>query len=160
MRLAELLLALPALAAAGTAGAAITCVGSDISLYLGTYESFRETPLDSSTTFVVTCSRTGGGAGSATVTIALGTSFTSGSIATRALRHSGSTDQLKYNLYRDAFRNQVWGNTLGVNSVSQVVRVPNNGSATATFTIFSRIEALQDVRVGGYGDFVTATVNF
>lgn len=153
------LLAAVALATCMPAAAAITCNGSNVAFSLGTYESFQQTVLDSSGIFTVTCTRVGG-APTVTVTVAIGPSLNSGTVATRQLRLAAGADLLAYNVYRDISRSLVWGNTAGTDTVSQTLTVPNNASLEATFTLFGRIDPLQDVRPGGYFDTLTATVEF
>jgi spore coat protein U-like protein len=148
-----------ALGAAGPAIAATTCNGGNASLSLGTYSGFQSTPLDSSGVFMVTCTRSGGPP-TTTVNLGIGPSSVSGTIATRQVRLVAGTDTLTYNLYRDAGRTLVWGNTVGTNTVSQNISLGNNTSGSLTFTIFGRIDALQDVRAGTYNDSLTVTVTF
>lgn len=159
MRPDRAIVAAALLAAAFPAQAAITCSGSNVELTLGTYVSFQSTALDSTGIFSVTCTRAGGPA-AVTVSVALGPSGHSGAIATRQMRLDGGSDLLDYNIYRDISRLQVWGNTPGINAVSRTVNVPNNASRTETFTLFARIDPLQDVRIGQYRDSLTVTVQF
>jgi spore coat protein U-like protein len=148
-----------ALGAALPASAAFTCSGSNVSMSLGAYNGFQATDLDSSGVLVVTCRRNGGGS-TTTITVGIGPSAVSGSIATRRLRLAAGTDVLGYNLFRDAGRSLVWGQTVGVNTVSQNISLSNNASGTLSFTLFGRITALQDVRAGTYNDTLTMTVTF
>ena len=159
MWLARSLFAIVAACALPAAAQVTTCSGSNAGFSLGTYDAFRSTPLDSSTSFVVTCSRHGG-PGSDLVSVGFGPSLNSGTIATRQLKITAGTDLLTYNLYRDAGRALVWGNTVGTDTVSQSISLANNTSGNLTFTIFGRINALQDVRAGDYADTVTITVTF
>lgn len=155
-RLVFLLLA----AVAVPAGAQVTtCNGSNVAMSLGNYDSYQSTPADSSATFVVTCTRSGGPSGTL-VTVGLGPSLNSGTIATRRVKHTTAADQLAYNIYRDPARLLVWGSTAGVDAVSQTITLSNNTSGTITFTLYGRINALQDVRPGTYNDTVTITVTF
>ena len=80
--------------------------------------------------------------------------------ASRRLRLTTGSDTLNYNIYRDAGRQLVWGNTPGVDTGTQTIAVPNNGSASVTFTLFGRIDALQEIRPGNYTDALTVTVTF
>ena len=142
------------------AGAQVTtCNGSNIALTLGNYDSYQSVPKDASAIFTVTCTRSGGPP-TTTVTLGLGPSLNSGTVASRQLKLTSGTDLLNYNLYRDAGRSLVWGNTIGTNTLSQTLSIPNNTSGTLTFTLFGRIDALQDVRPGTYTDSLTATVSF
>jgi spore coat protein U-like protein len=143
----------------GAVAQVTTCSASNTSLSLGSYPSFNATAVDSSGTFIVTCSRSGG-PGSTNVTVGFGPSFNSGSISTRQLKLTSGSDLLSYNLYRDATRLAVWGQTAGVDTVTQSINLANNTSGTLTFNIFGRINALQDVRAGIFNDQLTITVIF
>ena len=136
-----------------------TCTGSNTNLSMGIYPSFNATAVDSSVSLVVMCTRRGGPQ-NISVTAGIGASANSGSITTRQLKLNTGTDLLAYNLYRDASRLSVWGNTVGVDTMTQSVSIPNNSSRPVTFTIFGRIASLQDVRAGDYGDRVVVTVTF
>lgn len=126
---------------------------------LGVYDGFNPAPTDSSGVFMVTCARDGGPP-TTTITMAIGPSQTSGGIANRAARHATAPDLLSYNLYRDASRLQVWGNTPGTNTLSRSITLPNKTSGTLSFTLFGRIDPLQDVRAGAYSDRLTVTISF
>ena len=93
------------------------------------------------------------------VTLAFGPSATSGSSSTRSMRQ-GSGNSVTYNLYRDSSRGLVWGQTPGVDTVTQSLSIPNKSTASTTFTIFGRIGALQNVSTGSYADSVVATVSY
>jgi spore coat protein U-like protein len=159
MRVEPFVLVLGLAAASPVAAQVTTCVGGGISYSLGLYESYQSTHLDSSANVAVNCTRRGG-PGNATVTISLGPSATSGSIATRRLRGAVGGDLLDYNFYRDAGRTQVWGDTPGVNTVAQTQHIANNATLAFSFTIFGRINALQDVRPGNYSDTLLLTIDF
>ncbi len=138
--------------------AATTCTASNLAMSLGTY-ALNATPLDSSAVLVVSCARSGGPA-TTTVTVGIGPSLNTGGVMNRALKLATGSDLLAYNLYRDAGRTLVWGNAVGGNTVGQQVTLGNNASGTLTFTIFGRIDALQDVRAGAYADALTLTITF
>jgi spore coat protein U domain-containing protein, fimbrial subunit CupE1/2/3/6 len=151
-------LALVALCLIPCAGfCATTCSMAAGKLVFGVYDVFSTVSLDSTVTLVVTCRRDGGPANS-TISIAIGPSATGGSIANRRMQTSGGADILSYNLFRDAARTIVWGNTAGADTFVQTITVPNKGSTQITATIFARIPAVQDVRIGTYSDIVMATV--
>jgi spore coat protein U-like protein len=141
------------------AAAVLTCSGSSVALSLGVYDSYQATALDASTVFTVTCNRVGGPQHNP-VTVGIGPSANSGTVATRRLKLTTGSDTLNYNLYRDAGRQMVWGNTPGIDAGTQTISVPNNGSASVTFTLFGRIDALQEIRPGNYTDALTVTVTF
>lgn len=143
--------------APGLGMGATSCSLASENLAFGTYDVFGSASLDSSATLVVTCHRAGGAPNSA-LDIAIGPSASSGTIASRRLQTAGGVDYLGYNLFRDVTRTAVWGNTSAVDTLVQTISVPNNGSAQVSATIFGRIPAGQDVRMGIYLDSVTITV--
>jgi len=144
-------------AACAPAWAVTTCSGGNVSLGFGAYDYFQAGPSDVQIPFVVTCTRVGGPP-STSVTVALGPSIISGTIANRQM--TGGIDRLDYNIYRDATRLSVWGNTTGTDTMSQTVTLANGASGSLTFTLFGRLPAAQDVRAGIYTDSVLVTVTF
>jgi spore coat protein U domain-containing protein, fimbrial subunit CupE1/2/3/6 len=144
---------------APAAAASISCVGSGIGMSLGTYLGDTSAPVDSIGSFRLNCTRNGG-ASTIPVTMGIGASASTGSITARALHWLGGPDLLHYNIYRDATRLSVWGQTIGVDTVTQTVTVPDRGSATLTFTLFGRIDPLQNVHVGTYADALVIIITF
>ena len=124
----------------------------------GIYQDGSSVPKDTTASVTISCARNSGPQ-NLTLTLSLGPSATSGSISTRSLREGGGTT-ITYNLYRDSSRGLVWGQTPGVDTVTQPLSIPNNSSALSTFTIFGRIGALQNASVGTYADSVVATVSY
>lgn len=123
----------------------------------GQYETFSATPLDTLTNIRVTCERNGGPQ-NVTLTMRLGQGGNGTSATTRRMRQVGGTDFLSYGLYRDVSRSSAWGVSDGVDTVSQGISVPNNGTQSTTFVIYGRIPALQDVSAGSYADSVEITL--
>jgi spore coat protein U-like protein len=81
-----------------------------------------------------------------------------GTLAARAMRRG--SDLLRYNLYRDAARTQVWGDgTAGSLQVGDayVLTIPAENRA---YTVYGRIFSGQGVRVGAYHDRIVVTLNF
>ena len=72
----------------------------------------------------------------------------------------GGADVLNYNVYLDAGRISVWGNTTGVDTASTTINVPMKSPASATFTFYGRIFALQNITPGTYSDSLLITVNY
>jgi spore coat protein U-like protein len=153
----ELLLA-AALLAPGSAAAITTCSGSNVVLPFGPYDVLSPSPAQTQGDFVVTCSRVGGPQNTV-LTVSIGPSATSGSVASRQMRHANG-DRLAYNVFREAARISVWGQTAAVDTVARTISVPNNASATAAFTLFGRIPAQQDARIGAYTDSLVITVSY
>ena len=136
-----------------------TCRFSSVTgIAFGLYDDTSSTPRDTTANIVVNCTRNGGPP-NVNVTLALGPSATSGSSSTRSLRQGGG-NSITYNLYRDSSRGSIWGQTPGVDTVTQSLSIPNKSTATTTFTIFGRIGELQSASVGTYGDSVVATVSY
>jgi spore coat protein U-like protein len=70
-----------------------------------------------------------------------------------------SSNQLFYNLFLDAARTIVWGDgTGGTQFYFSQNPQPNNQNISVP--IYGRMPALQDVKVGNYGDTITVTLNF
>lgn len=79
-----------------------------------------------------------------------------GSGATVAARKmSNGADTVTYSLYSDAGRTTVWGNTIGVNTVS------GTGSGAAQdFTVYGRVPPQTTPAAASYADTVTVTVTY
>ncbi len=159
-RLPERLLAAVLIAALPQAVLAVTsCSASSASMGLGTYRGDSSAPADSVGTVVMRCTRDGGPQ-SVAITLALGPSATSGTIAGRQLLQAGGGDRLSYNLYRDVLRQNVWGGAVGVDTVTQAVSIPNKSTVDVTFNIYGRMPGLQSVYIGSYGDSLLMTVSY
>lgn len=146
-------LALPSLQAA----ALTTCSGSNVSLLFGVYDVLNASPTDTQADYLVTCTRSGGPQNTQ-LTISIGSSATSGTVANRQMLRAGGTERMDYNIFRDSARGSVWGQTVGTDTVTRTISVPNNGSNTLSIPLFGRIAPGQDLRIGGYGDALTITV--
>lgn len=78
---------------------------------------------------------------------------TAGDVTTRRMT-DGSSHYIGYQMYSDAGRSTVWGNTVSTNTV--------NGMAVGgaqTFTVYGRVPP-QNPRAGSYADTVTVTVTY
>jgi spore coat protein U-like protein len=153
-----MLLLVLALGAQQASAATLCRLASTGALNFGSYNTLATTPLDSLATITVTCDRN---AGPPTTVVTVGVSqgsFGSSVNARRMRQVGGAGDFLSYGLYRDVGRSLTWGTTNGIDTVSRQLTVPNGGSASATFTIFGRMPALQDVNAGPYEDSVQITV--
>jgi len=106
------------------------------------------TPLDQTGTFTVTCTR--GGATAVWVGMDNGANYL---VPNR--RMTDGTEFLNYELYSDAGRTTVWGNTSGTG-----LAVTPNGRVPVTVTVYGRVPQAQDVAAGSYTDTVVMTVNF
>lgn len=155
--MSKVLLAL-LLLAPSLAHAVITCTFSSTpGMAFGAYDDASAIATDSNTSVVVRCTRLLG-TNNANVVLQLGPSATSGTIATRQM--ASGANRMNYNLYRDAGRTQVWGQTTGTDTVTiNTGNIGNGGSVNVTFTIYGRIPALQNVSAGTYNDSVQMTVS-
>ena len=79
---------------------------------------------------------------------------TAADTAARVMSAGGGTD-LSYQLYSDALRSTVWGNT-----TADDVEALGLGLLPRQHTVYGRIVAGQDVETGSYVDTVTVTLNF
>ncbi|HVV67928.1 MAG TPA: spore coat U domain-containing protein [Gammaproteobacteria bacterium] len=126
-----------------------TCTFTSVSpVNFGNYDPFSLSNNDSAGSLTVRCTNGSPPVGGYILTLSAGNS---GNYNARYLLNG--TQHLNYNLYKDASRTQVWGNT-----GSTVVTIPANG--TTTSTIYGRISPGQDVGVGNYSDILVATINF
>lgn len=87
----------------------------------------------------------------------IGLNAGTGSGATVAARKmtSGAGATITYSLYRDTARTQVWGDTVGTNTVSGT----GNG-AVQTVTVHGSVPAQATPAAGSYTDTVTVTVTY
>jgi spore coat protein U-like protein len=66
-----------------------------------------------------------------------------------------SGNQISYNLYSDSGFSSIWGNNLGVDTVSAT-----GTGADQDFTVYGRVPPQSSVPVGYYSDLVVVTVTF
>ena len=127
---------------------AASCSVSALSLIFPPFDTLILS--DGVTTLTVGCRRSGGQPETVNYTVALSTG--SGTYAAR-LMFSG-TNQLTYNLYTTAARNQVWGDgSAGTQLVGGTISVPGppgNPTITASHSVYGRISAPQNVAAGAY----------
>lgn len=138
------------MALAVPAGAA-TCGITVFALDFGGYDTRFASPLDSTTTIKVNC--------------LVGTPYlirldagghSRGSFLPRKLKQTGGTYKLRYNLYRDSARTEIWGDGTGktyvVNGTGQRFQVSR--------VVYGRIPGSQNVAPGAYSDTVTVTIEW
>jgi spore coat protein U-like protein len=70
---------------------------------------------------------------------------------------SGTT-RLEYNLYLDRYHTAIWGDRSGSTDRYYDGNPPTG--RTVSITVYGRIFALQDVKVGTYTDSLLVTMNF
>jgi spore coat protein U-like protein len=144
--------------AAASASAATVCrFASATSMPFGAYDVLSSISNDSQVDVTVTCDRSGGPQNT-TMSLRVGQGLYGTSVNARRMGLAGGGDFLDYGLYRDAGRSSVWGTTDAVDTMQRSVTVPNNSSASTTFTIYGRIPALQNATVGSYFDSVDLTL--
>jgi spore coat protein U-like protein len=143
----------------GHAAAVTDCrISSSAGMAFGSYDVLSAFPDDSVATVVASCTRNGGPQ-NVTITLQLSQGANGTSVTARQMINTGPAGGfLAYGLFRDVARSSVWGFSPGVDAHSQVLAIPNNQTRMATFTIYGRIPAQQDVAVGMYNDQVTATI--
>lgn len=73
----------------------------------------------------------------------------------RKMKSTSGVNTISYQLYRDAARSQVWGETIGVDTATST-----GTGATQSFTIYSRVPAQTLQPVGTYTDTVTVTLTY
>lgn len=150
-------LAGPALAQTATANLSVSatvaknCTITTSAVSFGSYDPVvanATTPLDSTGTISVTCTK---GAGTR-IDLGLGAN-PSGSTRQMA---GGSSEFLTYELYQDSGRSTVWGS--GAMAGNNIGAAPSK--VTRNVTVFGRVPAAQDVSASAYNDTVVATINF
>jgi spore coat protein U-like protein len=129
---------------------AANCSFSTTSIAFGTYNVFSSAPVDSTGSVMYRC--TGNTAG-VMITITTGQSLT---FLPRQL--AKGTERLAYNLFRDAARTTVWGDSTG--GTSALVDIDPPKKEDVTVTVYGRIPPGQDISAGSYSDTVTVVMNF
>jgi spore coat protein U-like protein len=125
------------------------CTISATGVSFGSYNVFSTLPTDSTGTITYRCS------GNAIVAIGI-TRGVSSTFNSRAMTRGA--EQLAYNLYLDAARTSIWGDTTGGSQIYVNATVPHN--TNVPLTIYGRIPGGQDVAAGTYTDHVIAIVLF
>ena len=129
------------------AGEAWGCSATATNIDFGDYDVFTPLTLDATGIIDVTCD--------AAYTIKLNAGqHSGGDFWPRKMQLSGGWPTLGYNLYRDAARQEVWGD--GADETTFI----RTGTEAAQFTVFGRLPAGQNVRVGFYVDMVTVTLEW
>jgi len=128
---------------------AANCSVSTTSVVFGSYNVFSSAPVDSTGTVSYNCN------GNVLVSIAM----TRGQSVTFLPRQLvNGTERLAYNLFRDAARTMVWGDSTG--GTSTHTEMSPLKKEDVTLTVYGRIPPGQDVSAGTYTDTVTVVMNF
>lgn len=158
MNRAWILAGLLACSAASADAATVCRLASGGGMAFGLYDILSTAPNDSLLNLTVACDREGGPR-NITVNMRLSAGANGTAVDARRMAHAGGAGEfLAYGLFRDVGRSSVWGFTDGVDTVARMLSVPNKGTASTTFTIYGRIPAQQDVRIGSYTDMVQVTI--
>lgn len=140
--------------AACQALAACTCTATTTGVSFGAYNMLAGSPTDSTGRIDVRCTLLLPLAGSYEVAISAGSS---GDPSARTLRQGAN--QLRYNLYTQASRSQVWGD--GANGTVKVTQTfAALLAVNQSLTVYGRIPAGQNVAPGGYTDTLTVTIYY
>ena len=132
-----------------TAKVQAVCTVTASDLPFGTYTSSGGSPLLGQTVVSATCTP------GSTYNIGFNDGTGGGSIYGGRKMASGPSNKLNYQLYRDSARSNIWGNTIGTDTVQDV------GTGLAkNHTVFGAIPAAQVVPAGDYQDVITVTVSF
>jgi spore coat protein U domain-containing protein, fimbrial subunit CupE1/2/3/6 len=120
-------------------------------LSFGTYDPLdghSTQPADASTVISVTCTRNTGAA------VSFDFGLNAAAESDRGMSGT-SSEVLRYQIYRDAARSQVWSRG------AEALQVVSRGiSSSELLTVFGRIPPHQEVAPGAYSDLLTATVDF
>jgi len=131
-----------------TASVNSACSVTATDLAFGVYDPFSVTDIDGTVTLDVLCTN------STDYDIGLDEGTGSGAtVTTRRMSSGGNT--LDYSLYQNTQRTNVWGDTVGVDTVADT-----GIGTTQNFTVYARLFALQNAAPGSYADTVTVTVTF
>ncbi len=130
-------------------GASCT-LGTVTTLGFGTYDPLTATDNDATTSIAVTCTLLT----SYNIGLNAGTT-TGGTVAQRKMQGVTPANTLNYNLYSNAGRTTIWGNTIGTNTVAAT------GSGTAqNHTVYGRIANGTAANADTYSDTITVTVTY
>lgn len=123
---------------------AASCTLSTSGIAFGGYDPFLAQDLDSVANIAVACDEP------TSYSIALSTG--SGTYDQRVM--TSGLHQLLYNLYTDATLSTVWGDGTGHSAALTATAV------AASHTVYGRIPARQNARVGAYSDTIVITLTF
>jgi spore coat protein U-like protein len=129
------------------------CSAAATNMGFGTYDPLSGTPLDSTSTVSVTCTK------ATPFTVALSAGATTG--ATLAQRRmTNGTDFMQYNLYTTTARTTIWGD--GTGSTATVGGTGVNLATPVALTVYGRIPTAQTgLSTGTYTETtITATITY
>lgn len=123
-----------------------TCVVSATNLAFGTYTGVQT---NATSSVSVSCTNT------TAYNVGLSSGTASGATVTTRRMSGPSSSLLAYSLYRDAARTQIWGETVGTDTVTGT----GNGTAQA-LNVYGTIPAGQLTTPGAYSDTIVVTVTY
>ena len=123
---------------------AVTCTLGVQGVIFGSYDTLSAQSTDSAGSISVSCDS------SDSFTIALSSGH--GTMLSRQMQSGAYT--MTYNLYTDSLRSIVWGD-----GTSGTTLVSTTGSS-ATYAVYGRIPAAQNLPAGSYIDSITVTLTF
>ena len=139
---------------APSAGFAAQCTITDVSVAFGSYDPISPQPRDSNATLQVRCS-----GANETVSFQLFAATGAGSLGDR--RASNGKSALRYNLFLDAGRTQIWGDGSSGTTVLSDSLTITDVPVTKTYVVYGRILAQQSYTTpGNYGDQLVITLNY
>ena len=151
------LISVPAFAGSATANLSVTasvsanCTISTSPVAFGAYDPVSANAaanLNGTGTVTVACTK----GTAATIDLGNGANLSGGS-----RRMASASDFLKYALYKDAARTQVWGTGMAGGTTYAYTAASKNSVAV---TVYGTVPQNQDVTVGAYADTVVATINY
>lgn len=148
-----LTLALPASAA--------TCSVSTSGIAFGAYNPIQAVPVDSAGSMIVSCTK--GALDALPMTVNYTVDLSRGNSSSYASREmTSSSRKLYYDLYRDALRIAVWGDSSGgtVNVPGMLQLQAPLGTASGSHAIYGRIFGSQNAVPGAYADSIVVTVSY
>lgn len=134
---------------AGAMGCSIT---QSTGISFGSYDVFSSSPVDSTGSITYQCEDV---TGADTIVINLSVGSASSYFPRKLLQ---GAYELSYNLYTSASRITVWGD--GSSGTGRYGPVEPAEGVPTVVTIYGRLPALQNARVGSYDDTVVVTVLF
>ena len=122
-----------------------SCVPSNNSILFGTYDPLLNSVLDSTGTFIVSCTDSGSKPSKST-TLVYSVALSNAALRQMAPTQGTSTDRLNYDIFTNATRSIPWGDgTTGV-VITGSLSVPGQSTvSSAPIAYYGRISAPQDV---------------
>lgn len=138
-----------------------TCSVTATGVSFGSYIPNQAMPADSAGSMTIVCLK--GVLDSLPTTVSYSIDISRGSSVSYSPREMTSgANTLRYNLYRDALRLSIWGDTTGgTSNITGALLLPAPlGSASVTHNVYSRIFAGQNAVPGIYADSIIVTVMY